>query len=292
MQSGTEKRPLRVASVQAAALPGEIERNAETAVRLINEASASRAAVIVFPELFLCCYDLGLLRRDPGRCDIEADDARLDPIRDACRAGGVTAVLSGSVLTRDSRGRTLSALVIDEHGRLSARYDKQHLWRDEQPLFQPGTHACIVAVQGWQLGLGICYDATFPEHARAAALAGADGYLCPSAYRELTIVHPVRALENTIYVVFSNLLGEADGRRFSGHSAIYDPEGETLADAGPSREGLAIADFDPAVLAEIRESSPMLQEAAALQTQAGNGGNPVPVGLRAAPAAARGSGAR
>jgi len=240
----------------------------ETATRLIDQAAASGAALIVFPELFLCGYHLALLRRDPGRCDIEADDVRLDPVRDACRTRAITAVLSGSVLTDDSRGRTISALVIDEHGGVSARYDKQHVWHEERPVFQPGAHGCIVDVRGWQLGLGICYDATFPEHARAAALAGADGYLCPSAFREPTIIHPVRALENTIYVVFSNLLGEADGRRFCGRSSIYGPEGELLAGAGPSKEGLAIADFDSAVLAEVRESSPMLQEVAALQTQA------------------------
>jgi 5-aminopentanamidase len=264
-----QKRPLRVASVQAEAASGEIERNVETARRLIVEAAASGAAVIVFPELFLCGYDLALLRREPGRCDLEADDARLDPIRIACRTGAITVVLSGSVLTGDGPSRTISALVIDEHGGLSARYDKQYLWRDEQRLFQRGAHACIVEVRGWQLGLGICYDATFPEHARAVALAGADAYLCPSAFREPTILHPVRAFENTVYVAFSNLLGEADGRRFCGRSAIYDPEGDVVADAGPSREGLAIADFDAAVLANVRESSPMLKELSAAAPSAG-----------------------
>jgi predicted amidohydrolase len=264
-----QKRPLRVASVQAEAASGEIERNVETARRLIVEAAASGAAVIVFPELFLCGYDLALLRREPGRCDLEADDARLDPIRNACRTGAITAVLSGSVLTGDGPIRTISALAIDEHGGLSARYDKQYLWRDEQRLFQRGAHGCIVEVRGWQLGLGICYDATFPEHARAVALAGADAYLCPSAFREPTILHPVRAFENTVYVAFSNLLGEADGRRFCGRSAIYDPEGDVVANAGPSREGLAIADFDAAVLANVRESSPMLKELSAAAPSAG-----------------------
>jgi hypothetical protein len=37
-----------------------------------------------------------------------------------------------------------------------------------------------------------------------------------------------------------------------------------LAAAGPLGEGLAIAGFDPAVLANVRESSPMLQELRAL----------------------------
>jgi 5-aminopentanamidase len=239
-------------------VPGEIEQNVATAVRLIGEASARGAAAVVFPELFLCCYDLTLVRDEPGRCDVSVDDARLDPIRDACRAGSVAAVVSASI--RDGDGRTISALVIDGSGEVLARYDKQHLDREERPLFRPGGEGCIVELGGWKLALGICYDATFPEHARAAALAGAHAYLCPSSHRERSVVHAARAFENTIYVALSNHLGEAGGRRLCGHSAIYDPEGKLLADAGPSEEGLAVADLDPVVLADVRARSPVLEE--------------------------------
>jgi predicted amidohydrolase len=257
---------LRVASAQAVSEPGEIERNVATAVRLLTDASARGAALVVFPELFLCCYHLTLLRREPGRCDMTSDDPRLDPIRDACRSGSLAAVVSGSIRTNGSR--TISALVIDPGGGIVARYDKQHLDREERALFEPGRSGCTVDVGGWSLALGICYDATFPEHARAAALGGAHGYLCPSSHRERTLVHPARAFENTMYVAFSNHLGEADGRRLCGHSAIYDPGGKVLADAGPDNEGLALADFDPAVLEEVRTRAPMLLEARALQTPA------------------------
>jgi predicted amidohydrolase len=253
---------LRVASAQAVAVPGELERNVETAARLITEASAQGAALAVFPELFLCCYDLTLLGREPGRCDIAPDDVRLDPIREACRAGSTAAVVSGSV--RDDGTRTLSALVIDGDGALLARYDKQHLDSEERALFSPGQNGCAVDIASWRLALGICYDATFPEHARAAALAGAHGYLCPSSHQRRSIVHPARAFENTMYVVLSNHLGEADGRRLCGHSAIYDPSGEVLADAGPTDAGLALADFDPSVLEQVRARSPMLVEVRAL----------------------------
>ena len=44
-----------------------------------------------------------------------------------------------------------------------------------------------------------------------------------------------------MYVVLSNHLGEADGRHLCGHSSIYGPAAELLADAGPSDEGLAVA---------------------------------------------------
>jgi 5-aminopentanamidase len=46
---------LRVAAAQAVAVPGEIEQNVATSVRLIGEASARGAGLVVFPELFLCC---------------------------------------------------------------------------------------------------------------------------------------------------------------------------------------------------------------------------------------------
>jgi len=244
------------------AVPGEIECNVATAARLTTEAAERGTALVVFPELFLCCYDLGLHAREPARFDMTVDDARLDPMREACRAGSVWAVVSGSI--RDDDGRTISALVLGRDGALAARYDKQHVDRDELPLFRPGRGVCIVDVDGWSLGIGVCRDATFPEHARAAALAGAEGYLCPSSHTEPSILHPARARENTLYVALSNHVGEADGRRLCGHSAIYDPTGAAIADAGPSGEGLAVADFDPAVLADVRARSPVLEEARAL----------------------------
>lgn len=212
-----------------------------TASRLIGEASAAGAAVVVFPELFLCCYDLSLLRAEPGRCDMTAEDPRVDPVRDACREGSITAVVSGSI--HDDDGRTISALVIGRDGETLARYDKQHVDEDERDLFRPGREGCAFELDGWRLALGICYDATFPEHARAAALDGAHAYLCPSSHTTRSVVHQARAYENTMYVVFSNHLGEADGRRLSGHSSIYGPGGELLADAGPRDEGLAVADL-------------------------------------------------
>jgi len=244
------------------AVSGEIERNVATVARLTADAADHGAGLVVFPELFLCCYDLGLHEREPERFDMAPDDARLDPIREACRAGSIWAVVSGSI--QDGDGRTISALVVDRGGAVVARYDKQLVDPDELPLFRPGRGGCIVDVEGWNLALGVCRDATFPEHARAAALDGADGYLCPISHTEPSILHPARARENTMYVALSNHLGEADGRRLCGHSAIYDPAGALLADAGPSDEGLAIADFDPAVLADVRARSTVLEEARAL----------------------------
>ena len=248
---------LRVAAAQAVALPGDIERNVETAARLIGAAAADGAAVVVFPELFLCCYDLEAIARDPERCDVAEDDPRLDPLREACRAGSVTAVVGASIPAAGHR--RISALVVGEEGENVARADKVHVDRSELSLFEPGEPAAF-ETRGWRLAIGICRDGTFPEHARAAALAGADAYLCPVSHERTSVVHPARAFENTMYVAVSNHVGP----NANGHSAVYGPEGETLADAGDAEEALAVADLDPGRLADLRERRPMLAEARAL----------------------------
>src|SRR3954462_3208202 len=104
--------PIRVAVAQAVAVPGDVERNVATTARLIRGA---RADVVVFPELFLCCYDLSAV------VDVTEDDRRLEPVGEACRDAGATAVVGASV--RVGKGRRISALVIGPGGETVARAD-------------------------------------------------------------------------------------------------------------------------------------------------------------------------
>ena len=128
-----------------------------------------------------------------------------------------------------------------------------------------GSHEEI-AIDGWKLGLGICYDSSFPEHARRYALCGADVYLLSGAfplgrsdYRR-SIYFPARSLENTVYLVFSNYVGEHDGQGYGGMSAIHGPDGRCLSDAGTSESGIALWDLCERHLKETRQSLQMLQD--------------------------------
>ena len=55
-----------------------------------------------------------------------------------------------------------------------------------------------------------------------------------------------------MYVALSNHVGP----NANGHSAVYGPEGEVLADAGAAEEALAVADFDPAVARRAPRAPP------------------------------------
>ena len=261
--------PLRVAAVQAEAAPGEVARNAMTVARLIEQAAEQGAALAVFPELFLPAYCPPVLAAEPERCDVPVEegdlvpDLRLDPIRAAARESGVVALVGASTRRPDG-ARRCSALLVGRDGEIRAAYDKQHLCgRHEKDLFSLGEQGCTIEVDSWRLGVGICYDGCFPEHARAAVRAGAHGYLCPSGYvvgshPRRDLYYRARALDNTSYVVFANPVGGTDAWRFNGGAAIYDPQGQPLRKAQDEGEAIVVADLDPQELLRVRAAHAML----------------------------------
>jgi len=255
--------PLRVAAVQAESVAGDVERNVAVAVDWIVRAVSEGAALVVLPELFLSGYDPATLRDDAGGCDVTPKDSRLEPLSAAARAGGA-GVLVGASVREPEGARSLALLSIARDGHIVTAYRKQHLWNQEREIFAPGGDGASLLLDGWNLGLAICYDGCFPEHARAAADAGAGVYVCPSAYvvgseHRRDLYYAARALDTGTYVVVAGLVGACGQLEFSGGTAVYDPQGRTL-DRVEAGEGLVVVDLDRAVIAEARRINPYEQD--------------------------------
>ena len=251
---------LRVAVGQAVAHSGDVAANAARAAALVEQAAAGGARVLVLPELFLPGYDLPALALDTAADLVDADDPRLAPVREACRHTGTVALVSASMPA--AAGRTISIVVVDGGGRATRAYDKQHVFGDEAEVFMQGGHGAALELDGWRLGLGVCYDGCFPEHARAAADAGAWAYLVPAAYvlgseHRRDLYYAARALDNGMYVAMAGLVGPCGAAGFGGGSAIYDPQGRRIAGVADGEEGLAVADLDPATVAATRSAQTM-----------------------------------
>ena len=251
---------LRVAAAQDVSLPGDLEANIVTAVDRVEQAASRGARVVVLPELFLTGYDPHVWTHD---LSLSLDDERLDPLRDATRTHDSVLVTSAAV-RRALDETTLSSIVVGPDGELTAPYDKQHLSGPEVDFFTAGDHGATITVDGWDLGLGICYDGCFPEHAASAAAAGATAYLCPAAYyagaeHRRDVYYAARALDNGIYVVLSGLTGPCGDEQFSGGSAVYDPEGRPVGDPGrlDTEPGLVVADLDAAEVDRVRALNPV-----------------------------------
>ncbi|MFJ6196527.1 carbon-nitrogen hydrolase family protein [Micromonospora sp. NPDC092111] len=262
--------PLTVAAVQAEPVPGDLPGNAANAARLVRRAADRGVRVAVLPELYLPAYHPPTLAADPAGTDVPAAgdgavaDPRLDPLRVAARDGRITVVVGAAVRHPDGR-RVISALIVDPAGDVRVGYDKQQLWGGERDLFTAGHRAATLLVDDWRLGLGICYDGCFPEHARAAAVDGAHGYLCPSGYlagsaHRRDLYYAARALDNTMFVVFANAVGGVEPWRFNGGAAVYDPEGRPLVRGADDGEDVLVATLDPAALAATRAAHTMLAD--------------------------------
>lgn len=251
--------PLRVAAVQAEAEAGNVERNVATAASWVAKAADEGATLVVLPELFIPGYDPATLRDEPDRCDVTPDDPRLRPLADAAATAAVTVVVGASV--REPNGdRSLALLVFSPDRQVRTAYAKQHLWDAERGIFTPGLHGSSLVLGGWDVGLGICYDGCFPEHARAATDAGALVYVCPSAYvagseHRRDLYYAARAIDNGIYVVFAGLVGPCGALEFTGGTAVYDPQGRAVGkvDGG---DGMVVVDLDLAAVEEARRINP------------------------------------
>ncbi|WP_329586273.1 carbon-nitrogen hydrolase family protein [Kitasatospora sp. NBC_01250] len=257
--------PLTVAAGQAACVALDIPANVAAAADLVRRAADRGAELLVLPELFLTGYEPAGIAADPDRHTLNAADPRLDPLAAAC-AETRTAVVAGAPTRDPDTGRLhISALVLDREGRFAVQYDKQHSTPSERAAgFSSGTHGCTLTLDGWRLGLGICWDSGFPEHARAAALDGCHAYLVGAMFglgagiHQRAVVFPARALDNTSYTLLANHCAPSGPFHGCGGSAVWNPDGTLLTDAGPADPAIAVARLDPHPLAAARTAEPVL----------------------------------
>ena len=160
----------------------------------------------------------------------------------------------------------------DPDGELVAVYRKIHLFDvevggqafRESETEEPGEEIVACDVEGWRLGLTVCYDLRFPELFRILALGDASVVTVPAAFTLYTgkdhweLLLRARAVENQLYVVAANQWGTyAPGKASYGRSLIADPWGIVVAEA-PDEDCVISAELDRARLADIRRRLPSL----------------------------------
>ncbi|MCM6774850.1 carbon-nitrogen hydrolase family protein [Nocardia sp. CDC159] len=217
------RRELKIAVAQPKCVAHDVVANAVEHAQAIREA---RARVVVFPELSLTGYELDAEIVTP-------DDDRLAPIIDACAETGALALAGAPV-----SGPHIGVLGVDAHG-ATIVYRKVHLHGSESHRFVPGEHAAL-EVDGWRLGLAVCLDTKFPEHAARTAELGMDGYVAgvvnADHEAELAGERARRvAADHGVWVAIAAFACPTGGGfdRTCGRSGIWSATGELLAEAGP-----------------------------------------------------------
>ena len=251
---------MRLAVLQDRAIVNDVAANLGTVLEAMERAAAQGADVLVTPELFLTGYAPRAVRAAADPQEIARARER---VRRAAADLGIAVVVSHPHAA-DGDDWRIRATLIGADGEVLLDYDKVHLFGgDEAASFVPADQAPqVVDLLGVPTAIVICFDVEFPEIVRAAAVAGAEVILVPTAmsegYPEVSeVLLRARALENHAIVAYSNHAGAEDGIRYDGRSVIAGPHGRDLARAGEEPE-LIVADLDLEDLRRARDQIPYL----------------------------------
>jgi len=238
----------KVAGVQMDCKLGEPAANLAAIRAKLIEAADAGAKLVVFTECVLTGY--GFTDRNAALKVAETiPGPSTDVIAKECQFRGVWAVFG--MLERDGDKLFNSCALVGPAGQIE-KYRKIHLPCVGADRFtDPGDMPiCVHDLGGLKIGIGICFDGSFPEMARIQTLLGADLILLPTNWAEkaikmATLVPRTRAFENHVYHLAVNRIGDEAGYHYIGHSSACDFNGDYLAYAEHDREAILYFDVDP-----------------------------------------------
>ena len=241
---------VRVAAVQMEPKLKEVDHNLGVIVAKLREAAADDAKLVVFPECALTGYGFES-REEAVRYGQALDGPASAAIAAVCRELGVWAIYG--FIENDVRGGLYNACALVGPDGLVGGYRKVHMpYMGLDKIADPGDRPFeVFEAAGLRVGMQICYDAGFPEPSRVMALLGAELLVVPTnwpTHAECAAEHMVatRAMENVVYVMAVNRVGEECGFRFIGRSSIASPDGGICAFASIENQEILYADVDPA----------------------------------------------
>ena len=268
---------LSVAATQMAC-SWDLPANLDRAEKLIREAAASGARVILIQELFEAPYFC--IEQDARHFELATtvdENPAIVLLRRLAKEFEV--VLPCSWFERANRAFYNSLAMIDADGSLLGVYRKSHIPNgpgyQEKTYFNPGdTGFRVWDTRYAKIGVGVCWDQWFPEAARSMALLGAELLLYPTAIGSepppaITLDssgHWQRTMQghaaaNMIPVIASNRIGIEHGSQdesleltFYGHSFIADHTGAIVAQADDHSETVLLHEFDMEAIRKYRDA--------------------------------------
>jgi len=263
------------AAITQMASENDWAKNCDKAERLVRDAAAKGAQLVLLQELFdgdyFCIEQHARFLKQAHEIDRHPTVKRF-----AALAKELGVVLPVSVFERAGNAHYNTTVIVDADGRELGIYRKSHIpdgrGYQEKFYFSPGdTGFKVWDTAAGRIGLGICWDQWFPECARAMALMGAEVLLYPTAigseppnpqYDSSTHWQNTmrgHAAANIMPLLASNRVGREtapDGRSdmFYGRSFIADYQGEKIAEMDRTEEGVRVASFDLEAIGDLRRS--------------------------------------
>ncbi|MFX0006993.1 MAG: nitrilase-related carbon-nitrogen hydrolase [Promethearchaeota archaeon] len=235
---------MKIGYIQTSPQFGDKNRNFKEIEKAIKNLKAD---LIVLPELFATGYTF--INKEEAWS--MAEDLKGETAQFLINIAQLTnSIVIGGFIEKDGEEIYNAALIVSNKGAIGS-YRKLHLYYKEKLWFSPGNKPLkVYDLNGFKVGIMICFDWIFPETARSLSLLGADIIAHPSnlvlPYCQNAMV--TRSLENRVFIITSNRIGEekrgSDHFKFTGKSQITSYNGEILSSAPIDKPYIDIIEID------------------------------------------------
>ena len=244
------KERIALALAQMSSKREDKKENLKRIEDLTIKAKGQKAELVIFPELCLTGY---VLRDQIYELAETIPGPSTEQVETLANKTGMHIVFGMPELSERTKATLYNTAVFVGPKGIIGKYRKMYLPThsvfEEKRYFRPGYQAASFTTPFGDIGLCICYDLFFPEVTRLTRLAGAKLIVCISASPSVRksyfeILTAARALENTAYVAYVNLVGVQDGLQFWGGSRLVSPTGDTIAQAKYDEEDFVLCEVD------------------------------------------------
>ena len=260
------KEKSKIALAQISCKRGDKAENIKKIESRVTRAKRQGAELVIFPELSLTGYTMRdqiyeLAETIPGHSTTFLEKL--------AKKTGAYIVFGMPELSEKTQATVYNTAVLVGPDGFIGKYRKMYLPThsvfEEKRYFRPGYQTAVFETELGKIGLIICYDIFFPEVSRLTRLKGAQLIVCISAspatrrtfFETLTAA---RAIENTAFLAYVNLVGIEDGLQFWGGSRLVGPNGKTLVQAKYDEEDLVIGEINYADIRPTETFVPILKD--------------------------------
>jgi len=269
---------MKISVAQSRCTPDR-DHNRDMARRLVEQAGASGADLVVLPEMSIVEF----FPRLPHRYDF-FDLA--EPIPGPTMEWFAALAKDNNIhIVYNHYERSPehlffdTSVIIDRTGRYVGRQRMMHI--AEEPGYNERFYYTggwdrynVFELDGWRFGVAICYDRHFPEVFRSFILQGAEFVLVPTAVaasEPFANVYEIEmraaAVAHGIYIAMANRVGSEPPLEFMGQSMIIDPLGRVVAaldtalsQSSASEPATCTAEISKEVVTKARIHFPFLRD--------------------------------
>ncbi|WP_347297721.1 carbon-nitrogen family hydrolase [Dolosigranulum savutiense] len=254
---------MRISLIQSDIKHGDPIYNYSHIKNLLIQAIEEQPDVVVLPEMWNSGYAL-----DQLDYIADIDGQRTQQFLKEIAQNNAVNIIGGSVATCRNNNFYNTSYIVNRLGEVIHAYDKVHLFQlmEEHQYIKAGNKKSLFQLDDIPAAVSICYDIRFPEWLRTITSQQPMPHLLfvpaqwpSSRIQQWERLLQARAIENQLFIIGVNRVGNSPSEEFNGHSCIIDPLGNIIISID-NQEAVRTIDIDLSTIESLRKSMPIFSD--------------------------------